>query len=310
MMRRAATGPLAQDDTLATLYAGALGRVEYLSCTGKRRGRGGPANSQHFHIVLPLSGSFVFHPGKHEFFADPATAVFAGAGEDFEISHPVSGDRSLVIWPNAATMEAITRAEPKHWSRNAAFAARTRRTTAEIQRAEHALIAACARPENELEIEEILARLLTLLVDDSTSGERAEAAGGQRTVARAKALMQERAPGRLTLAEIAQAVGVTPVYLTQLFRAVEGVPLYQYALNLRLAAALDALAESDDITRLAIDAGFSSHSHFTAAFRRRFGAAPSALRAELRPQERDEAERPRAVRPLCAARGGAIDCAW
>ena len=54
-------------------------------------------------MVLPLSGSFLWHPGKDEIFADTATAVFAGAGEDFEISHPVGGDQSLVIWPAAAT---------------------------------------------------------------------------------------------------------------------------------------------------------------------------------------------------------------
>jgi AraC-like DNA-binding protein len=32
------------------------------------------------------------------------------------------------------------------------------------------------------------------------------------------------------------------------------------------------------LTRLALDLGYSSHSHFTASFRRAFGLTPSAAR--------------------------------
>jgi hypothetical protein len=41
-------------------------------------------------------------------------------------------------------------------------------------------------------------------------------------------------------------VGVSPVYLTQLFRQVEGLPLYRYQLQRRLARALDRLGERVD----------------------------------------------------------------
>jgi AraC family transcriptional regulator len=58
----------------------------------------------------------------------------------------------------------------------------------------------------------------------------------------------------------------------------------------RLAQALDAFLEcGDDLTAIALDAGFASHSHFTARFRSFFGFTPAALlriataeRAELR----------------------------
>jgi AraC-like DNA-binding protein len=47
--------------------------------------------------------------------------------------------------------------------------------------------------------------------------------------------------------------------------------------RLRLRAALEELPECrGDITRLALDLGYSSHSHFTYAFRREFGVPPSA----------------------------------
>jgi AraC family transcriptional regulator len=48
--------------------------------------------------------------------------------------------------------------------------------------------------------------------------------------------------------------------------------------QLRLARALAELPHTDDLTTLALDVGFSSHSHFSAAFRRAFGMTPSQFR--------------------------------
>ena len=83
---------------------------------------------------------------------------------------------------------------------------------------------------------------------------------------------------RWSLGEIAAEVGGSPVYLTQLFQQVEGLPLYRYQLRLRLARALDLLAQYDDLTTLSLDLGFSSHSHFSAAFRQAYGRSPSDFR--------------------------------
>ena len=41
---------------------------------------------------------------------------------------------------------------------------------------------------------------------------------------------------------------------------------------------LAELPRRDDLTALALDLGFSSHSHFTAAFRRAFGRPPAEFR--------------------------------
>jgi len=49
-------------------------------------------------------------------------------------------------------------------------------------------------------------------------------------------------------------------------------------LRLRLARALDLLAKYDDLTTLALDLGFSSHSHFSAQFRMIYGYSPSAFK--------------------------------
>ena len=84
------------------------------------------------------------------------------------------------------------------------------------------------------------------------------------------------------MSEIGASVGVSPVYLTQVFQQVEGLPLYRYHLRLRLARALDLLSQYDDLTSLGMDLGFSSHSHFTAAFRQAYGRTPAEFRRSLR----------------------------
>src|SRR5213075_1062330 len=98
--------------------------------------------------------------------------------------------------------------------------------------------------------------------------------GRQRLVDRAKLVLASDLARRWTLAEIADEVGVSPVYLTQVFQQVEGMPLYRYQLRLRLARALDLLPRYDDLTTLSLDLGFSSHSHFTSAFRQTYGRTP------------------------------------
>jgi AraC-like DNA-binding protein len=91
---------------------------------------------------------------------------------------------------------------------------------------------------------------------------------------------------RWTLAEIAAETGASPVYLTQVFQQVEGVPLYRYQLRLRLARALDLLDRYEHLTPLALDLGFSSHSHFSAAFKQAYGRSPSDLQRLTRPAMR------------------------
>jgi len=55
------------------------------------------------------------------------------------------------------------------------------------------------------------------------------------------------------------------------------------------------LPSADDLTSLALDLGFSSHSHFTLAFRRAFGCTPSQFRSTTRHGRTRTVTTPRAV---------------
>src|SRR5438093_7174967 len=101
-------------------------------------------------------------------------------------------------------------------------------------------------------------------------------------IRRTKEFLDARFTERLHLTEVADAVGASPAYLTDVFRQFEGISLHRYLTQLRLARALNELPQTSDLTRLALDLGFSSHSHFTMAFRRAFGCTPSGFRRRTR----------------------------
>jgi AraC-like DNA-binding protein len=71
---------------------------------------------------------------------------------------------------------------------------------------------------------------------------------------------------------------LSPFHLCRVFREMAGISLYDYVLHERLAQSLDTVLGGGDLTGIALDAGFASHSHFTARFRRFFGCAPATLR--------------------------------
>jgi AraC-like DNA-binding protein len=102
-----------------------------------------------------------------------------------------------------------------------------------------------------------------------------------------------------SLEDAASVAHLSPYHLSRVFRSVTGQTLSRYRTDLRLRLALERIAEHDaDLTTAALDAGFSSHSHFTNRFRERFGLAPSAVRRE------DMAGLLREIRKSMQAAGG------
>ncbi|MBK8727458.1 MAG: helix-turn-helix transcriptional regulator [Holophagaceae bacterium] len=89
---------------------------------------------------------------------------------------------------------------------------------------------------------------------------------------------------RLTLEDLAGGCGVSPFHASRVFRAVTGTTIHQHLNQARLRAALLAMrAEAGKLSSLALNLGFSSHSHFTFAFRKEYGRSPAAWLAGPKP---------------------------
>src|SRR6185437_8310287 len=102
----------------------------------------------------------------------------------------------------------------------------------------------------------------------------------RRALAAAARTRIDAAPGAPNrIRDLAIALGVSPFHLAHVFRAESGLSIHQYVLRVRMRAAVSRLEAGEaNISRLALDLGFSSHSHFTAAFQRYVGASPAAVR--------------------------------
>lgn len=92
----------------------------------------------------------------------------------------------------------------------------------------------------------------------------------------ARAILAERFDQQLSLAELSRETDCSPFHLCRIFKSCFGTTIHKHRSDLRLRASLDLLDEAEHkLTQLALDLGYSSHSHFTAAFRVAFGRPPS-----------------------------------
>jgi len=83
----------------------------------------------------------------------------------------------------------------------------------------------------------------------------------------------------LTLTQLAAESGYSRTHFSRMFRGATGQSPHRYLLDLRLKKAQSMLdSRSLSLIDIALACGFSSHAHFTTAFRSRFGLSPSAYR--------------------------------
>jgi AraC family transcriptional regulator len=108
---------------------------------------------------------------------------------------------------------------------------------------------------------------------------RATLLAHQATARNACLVLAERFREDLSLEAIARAVYASPFHLARLFRKHAGLSLHQYRHRLRLREALLRVSDGEEnLARLALDLGFSSHSHLSDSFREAFGEAPAEYR--------------------------------
>jgi AraC-like DNA-binding protein len=130
------------------------------------------------------------------------------------------------------------------------------------------------------------------LLDRTLAGAYGDGAGSARPATARRAaddiahdaseLLGRRFTEPLTLAAVATAIGTSQFHLCRSFHRSTGTTLHEHRNQLRLRTSLDRLEEDGgDLSQLALELGDSSHSHFTACFRRAFGVPPSAARRSI-----------------------------
>jgi AraC family transcriptional regulator len=249
----------------------------------------GPARGHLF--VFPRSSVFIQHEGGRRFVADPAVVTYYNRGQRYR-RQPLSpiGDRGewYAIVPSVLA-EVLSRRDPAARDRGERLFAIThgpcdRRSYVE-QRAVFEHVRREAEPD-ALFVDETMLGVLERVVGLAASGRSA----ADRTPSRTRRDLAERARGVLavrfaeamSLQDLARATACSPFHLARVFRDATGHSLHGYRSELRLRAALDRLGDAGtDLLDLALTLGYSSHSHFTEAFRAAFGQTPSNARHRL-----------------------------
>lgn len=94
------------------------------------------------------------------------------------------------------------------------------------------------------------------------------------------AYMREHLAEDLSIHQLAARAGVSPAHFRRLFDNAMGIAPHRYVMNLRLEHARELLMQTDlPILHVALECGFSSQSHLTAAFKTAHGTTPAQFRA-------------------------------
>lgn len=120
------------------------------------------------------------------------------------------------------------------------------------------------------------------IIGEVSRPSRPSAVLAPRWLRQAREMIHERAFERLTLSQIAQAVGVHPVYLAREFRRVFKCTVGEYIRKLRIQAACREMIRPDSsLAGIAAACGFHDQSHFSKAFKQVMHMTPAAYRARL-----------------------------
>lgn len=255
----------------AALFSSDLFQVSDFST--RESGARAPGFVAHSDFGLVRRGAYVCQMRGRAHVADPASGLIYHAGDEHHLTGAgPEGFDCTVFEPAAEVMDEAVVA-----------GSLTTPLSGGTQMAHARLYRTARQTADRLAVEETAMELLAGIARDRQGLARpAPSSRDEKRVAAARALIAADLAAPLGLSDVASEAACSPFHLARLFRAVTGRSIRDYRLRLRLAAALHRLEEGErDLTLTALDLGFSSHSHMTAAFRRCFGAPPAVLRQAL-----------------------------
>ncbi|GLH72863.1 hypothetical protein GETHLI_13650 [Geothrix limicola] len=275
------------------LYEGPLLSVREYRCHACRSGPGPEEESDANTLILMRQGAFCRHFGRQKATADVNQAVFFSKGSTYQVSHPADcGDRGTVFAVAPRVLRDIVRElDPSVDERpDQPFAFVSGPCESSVFWRHRELVQRLEAGTGALEpfwvdvtALQIVADTLEAAFAQAGHPRRSRREGTEADHANlaeaAKVHLAAHLGERLTLDEVARAVHASPFHFARVFQQRTGVSIHRYLTLLRLRASLERLAGGEeDLTALALDLGFSSHSHFADAFRREFGRTPSEVR--------------------------------
>lgn len=137
----------------------------------------------------------------------------------------------------------------------------------------HSIIEMSLDPlERQTALIDVLARLIKRYGQSANGAPLREQPAAD--VRRAQDLIQSCFDERLTISQVASAVGLSEYHFMRSFRRKTGMSVHGYITQIRLQAAKQRLVQGMTSAQTAISVGFFDQSHFTNSFRANFGITP------------------------------------
>lgn len=238
-----------------------------------------PERPERFRLVFVRSGSYRMRAPSLDVLVDPTTAYITRPDHHHQIAHkPGSEDVCTeVLLSESFLLETVGADLPA--------ASRMLFTDGAVDLAHRALVARLKRRLDAFELEERALRLVgqTLGVrwSETASGSGVGSATRRRVVERARELLSED-PALSGLSRLAREAGVSPHYLSRIFRQETGETLSRFRNRVRIRRALERIETGErDLATLAIELGFSDQAHFTRTMRDEVGITPTSVRREF-----------------------------
>lgn len=275
------------DSSLRTLWEGELISAGIWACDGSVRNAGAAEAAPHHQLWLQRVGSQVVEVDGCPLVADPATVVLQNPGTEYHTrSVPGAPQASTVLWVREdALLEILDRSGAPH---GGGFPSLIAPLDSSAALAHHRLrILLGHDTPSPAEVEEAALQLIAHAVGAGNSRARERGAHRRRAhrelVHAVQQLLAQRFSERILVPDIARIVGSSPFHLSRIFAQEAGLSIHRYLNRVRLVAALERMAEGErDLSRVGLDVGFSSHSHFSTTFRREFGRTPSEIRSRAK----------------------------
>lgn len=269
---------------LVPLYRGALVAVDDWRCAGHDTPAGHAETSDAHCLVVTRRGAWELRVEGRPRLADPGVAVAWPRGRPTQVRHPIGGgDHCTLFRLTRAGAEALALAGAGRGHGTDGPLPPLLALDGPAYLRHRCALAAARAGADPLMVEEMAVGFLRHALPHAGAA-ATTAAGTRRQVDAAREVIARDFRGRLTVAGIARAAGCSPFHLGRLFRAATGLSLHRAVTRLRLREALErVLDEPTALSRIALDAGFASHSHLTDAFRAEYGVAPARLRGRRLP---------------------------
>jgi AraC-like DNA-binding protein len=269
----------AEDAVLTVLGEEPETRVVDHDCHKPAGSRGSYEYSLDYALVLVRRGGYRREVNGRGAYLGPTDAFFERPFVEQRIEHHrENGDRCTSLWLSEGAVSALTG--------DTSVPDEPITTTSAIDLRHRELIVALRRGIDRFEYEERIAQLVGAIAECAAPGRLTARRSTTRDDHRCMVQHAREAiiadPAGTDFGDLAQDLGHTRFHLSRVFSRVTGMTLSQFRNRIRVAIALDRLADGHEhLGILSADLGFVDQSHLSRVLRASTGERPSVLRHRL-----------------------------